>query len=322
MVSISKATRRDMSAEFLGTMVLMLFGLGVNAQVTLGKVSVPLSQGDLGRGVEKITEFQYGDYLSINFGWGVAVMLAVYVAGGVTGAHINPAVTIAMACRRTLPWNRVVPFIAAQMLGAFVASAIVYGVYYEQIQNLEAVAAAESEVSVGVDGTMHQGKSSDKASHHTMATAGIFGTYPRSFSNLDPETISNWTGLLDQIVGTAILLLVICAVGDVRNLAPQSNIGPMVVGALVLMIGLSFGSNCGYAINPARDLSPRLFTYVAGWGSQVFKDPNTLWYLVPVVGPIIGGILGVVTYDQLISRFHEPESEAELGSGDDLEGVQ
>jgi glycerol uptake facilitator protein len=246
----------------------------------------------------------------------------VYVAGGVTGAHINPAVTIAMACRRALPWNRVVPFIAAQMLGAFVASAIVYGVYYEQIQNIEAVEAAGFEVFRGDDGPRHLGKSNDKASHHTMATAGIFGTYPRSFSNLDPETISNWTGLLDQIVGTAILLLVICAVGDGRNLAPQSNIGPMVVGALVLMIGLSFGSNCGYAINPARDLSPRLFTYVAGWGSQVFKDPNTLWYLVPVVGPIIGGILGVVTYDQLISRFHESEPESELGSGNDLDGVQ
>ena len=315
MVNNNKTTLRDMSAEFLGTMVLMLFGLGVNAQVTLGKVTVPLSEGDLGRYVGKITEFQYGDYLSINFGWGVGVMLAVYVAGGVTGAHINPAVTIAMACRRALPWNRVVPFIAAQMLGAFVASAIVYGVYYEQIQNLEAVEAAASGIFAGVDSPGHQGNSSDIVSQYTMATAGIFGTYPRSFSNLDPETISNWTGLLDQIVGTAILLLVICAIGDARNLAPKSNIGPMVVGALVLMIGLSFGSNCGYAINPARDLSPRLFTYMAGWGSQVFKDPNTLWYLVPVVGPIIGGIIGVVTYDQLISRFHESES-------DDLEGVQ
>jgi len=322
MVSKSKAILREMSAEFLGTMVLMLFGLGVNAQVTLGKVSVPLSVGDLGRSVGKITEFQYGDYFSINFGWGVAVMLAVYVAGGVTGAHINPAVTIAMACRRALPWSRVMPFIAAQMLGAFVASAIVYGVYYEQIQNVEAVAAAESEVFSGSDNLGHEVKAVEKASHHTMATAGIFGTYPRSFSNLAPDTISNWTGLLDQIVGTALLLLVICAVGDVRNLAPQSNVGPVVVGALVLMIGLSFGSNCGYAINPARDLSPRIFTYMAGWGSQVFKDPNTLWYLVPVLGPIVGGILGVVTYDQLISRFHEDETESGLGLGDDLQGVQ
>ena len=297
-----RVDKKEFFAEFLGTLVLMVFGLAVNAQVNLG-------------------DQQYGTYLSINLGWGLAVVFGVYVAGGVTGAHINPAVTIAMACRRALPWNRVVPFIAAQMLGAFVASAIVYGVYYEQIQNIEAVEAAGSEVFRGDDGPRQAGKSSDKASHHTMATAGIFGTYPRSFSNLDPETISNWTGLLDQIVGTAILLLVICAVGDGRNLAPQSNIGPMVVGALVLMIGLSFGSNCGYAINPARDLSPRLFTYVAGWGSQVFKDPNTLWYLVPVVGPIIGGILGVVTYDQLISRFHESEPESELGSGDDLEGA-
>ncbi len=248
-------------------------------------------------------------------------MLAVYVAGGVTGAHINPAVTIAMACRRAIPWKSVAPFIAAQMLGAFIASAIVYGVYYEQIQNAEAIEAAWSIAGGGVESPQYQGISSDKASHHTMATAGIFGTYPRSFSSLPPTTISNWTGLLDQIVGTAILLLVICAVGDVRNLAPQSNIGPMVVGALVLMIGLSFGSNCGYAINPARDLSPRLFTYVAGWGSQVFKDPNTLWYLVPVAGPIIGGILGVVTYDQMISRFHESTPEPGLSHGDDLEGV-
>jgi len=307
MLKDRETTLRDMSAEFLGTMVLMLFGLGVNAQVTLGQVSIPLSNEEPGRVVQHITQYQYGDYLTINFGWGVAVMLAVYVAGGITGAHINPAVTIAMAFRKVLAWNRVIPFVTAQMLGAFVASAIVYAVYFEQIQNFEAVAAEATAVAVAEDGSVVPSQDLTSESRHTMATAGMFGTYPRSFRNHNPETVSNWTGLLDQIIGTAVLLLVICAAGDTRNMAPTGNLGPLVVGALVLMIGMSFGSNCGYAINPARDLSPRVFTFLAGWGSQVFKDPNTLWYLVPVVGPVIGGILGVTTYDQLISRFHKPD---------------
>ena len=114
---------KEISAEFLGTLVLMVFGLGVNAQGTVGKATTLV-------GDESLTSFAYGDYLTINFGWGVAVMLGVYVAGGITGAHLNPAVSVAMAFRKKLAWTKVPAYIAAQVIAAIVASGIVYMVYF------------------------------------------------------------------------------------------------------------------------------------------------------------------------------------------------
>lgn len=253
------ASRREINAEFLGTFVLMIFGLGVNAQATLG-------------------DKQFGDWLSINIGWGLAVTLAVYVAGGISGAHINPAVTLAMAVRRRLPWNKVAPYILAQLAGAFVASAVVFFVYYEALHGLA------------------------DADAYSMETAGIFATYPREFAN--GETLSLLGGLVDQIVGTALLLLCIFAVSDTKNVAPQSNLGPFVVGAIVLLIGMTFGYNAGYAINPARDFSPRLFTLFAGWGWDVFRVQDGLWWLVPIVGPCVGAVLGSFVYTLFIEGLH------------------
>ena len=266
--------RREFFSELLGTFVLMLFGLGVNAQVTLG-------------------DSQFGDFFSINVGWGIAVTLGVYAAG-VTGGHLNPAVTIAMFVRGAISSSRVLPYIGAQLLGALLASALVFGVYSEQLGKHEA-ALLGSQASV-------QGEAG-----HLIETAGIWATYPREYKN--GARLSNMTGLIDQVVGTAILLLCVCALTDQRNLAPQSNLAPLLVGSIVLMIGMSFGSNCGYAINPARDFGPRLFTAMAGWGGAVFATPNQLWWLVPIIGPIVGGIVGVLAYDQLITRWHPESSE-------------
>lgn len=261
--------RREFCAEFLGTFVLMTFGLGVNAQVFLGADS-------------------FGTFFNVNLGWGVAVMLGVYTAGRVTGGHLNPAVTIAMFVRGSLGKSQVLPYVAAQMLAAIVASAVVFGVYSEQLAAYEQTL----EIPEGV-------------AHH-VETSGIFATYPRKYKS--GEQISNTTGLIDQVLGTAMLLLCVCAISDDKNMAPASNMGPLVVGSVVLMVGMSFGSNCGYAINPARDLGPRLFTAVAGWGGAVFSTPNGYWWLAPVVGPIVGGIVGVVAYDQLLTRWH-PKDE-------------
>ena len=263
--------RREFFAEFLGTFVLMVFGLGVNAQVFLGDET-------------------FGNFFSVNLGWGVAVMLGVYTAGRITGGHLNPAVTIAMFVRGSLGISKVAPYIAAQFLAAFVASAVVFGVYSEQL------AAYESSLQIP-----------DGVAHH-VETSGIFATYPRKYDN--GVQLSNTTGLIDQVLGTAMLLLCVCAISDDRNLAPRSNLGPLVVGSVVLMVGMSFGSNCGYAINPARDLGPRMFTAVAGWGGAVFSTPNGFWWLAPVVGPIVGGIAGVVAYDQLLTRWR-PQDEAD-----------
>ena len=245
-----------MAAEFLGTFVLIAFGVGVVAQVVL-------SQG------------ANGGYLSINLGWGLAVMFGVLVAGGVSGAHLNPAVTVALAVHRGLPWSKVAPYAMAQVAGAFAASAVVLLTYREAFG--------------AFDGGLRQIAGE-------QGTAGIFATYPQAFLSLTG-------GLLDQIVGTALLVIGVFAIGDTRNVAPPGWTGPVLVGALVVAIGVAFGFNAGYAINPARDFGPRLFTAVAGWGGGVFTA-NGGWWWVPVVGPTIGAVLGGFIYDFCITRLH------------------
>lgn len=287
-----RVDKKEFFAEFLGTLVLMVFGLAVNAQVSLGGQ-------------------EYGTYLSINLGWGLAVVFGVYVAGGITGAHINPAVTLALAVNREFPWSKVLPYMAAQFIGAFVASALIYVVYLEAIDAFEIARAQEIVVEEsGDEAPQVMAVTAENPPPRTMKTAGIWATYPRQFPTR--RWISNWSGFLDQVVGTALLLLCICALTDERNMAPKSNLAPLLIGAVVLMIGMSMGANCAYAINPARDFSPRLFTWLAGWGGQVFRSPNTTWYLIPILGPFLGGIIGVQLYRLLISRWHsEDQSESD-----------
>jgi MIP family channel proteins len=218
----------------------------------------------------------HGGYLSINLAWGLAVTMAVYVAGGVSGAHLNPAVTLAVAVHRGFPWSKVLPFWAAQVAGAFAGASVTFATYREAFdhfdQGLRQVTGAQ-------------------------ATAGIFATYPQPFLSNVPG------GLVDQVVGTALLLLVIFALGDAKNQAPEPRIAPLFVGGLVILIGMTFGYNAGYAINPARDLGPRLFTALAGWGSEVFRAGNSWWW-VPILGPLVGGVLGGFVYDLFITRSH------------------
>lgn len=252
---------REMAAEFLGTFVLIMFGCGSVAQVLL-------------------SDHKNGEYLSINLGWGLGVTLGVYVAGGISGAHLNPAVTLALAVCRRFPWSKLVPYCLAQTAGAFVAAAVVYGTYFEALN--------------AFDGGVRQVLG-------PQGTAGIWATYPQPYLSPAPG------GLIDQVVGTALLLLCIFALNDKRNLAPVPYLAPVLVGAVVLVIGITFGYNCGYAINPARDLGPRLFTYLAGWGSEVFRAGHCWWW-VPIVGPLIGGVVGGGIYDLFITRHHPPES--------------
>lgn len=245
--------RREVLAEFFGTFILITFGVGSNAQFVLGKGN-------------------FGDYQSVNFGWGLAVVMGVYVAGVASGAHINPAVTLAMAVRRGMPWGKVGPYILAQVAGAFVASGLVFLVYHDAL-----MAHAGGVLLVTGEG----------------ATAGMFATYPQDF-------LSTPGGLVDQIAATALLLIVVAAISDPNNSSPAPWFAPIAVGAAVLVIGIAFGFNCGYAINPARDLGPRLFTLIAGWGPEVFTAGNHFWW-IPLAGPSLGGILGVTLYDCFIA---------------------
>jgi MIP family channel proteins len=185
-------------------------------------------------------------------------------------------VTLALAVHRGFPWAKVPYFWAAQVAGAFSGAAVTFLTYREAFTRF--------------DGGVRQVTGA-------QATAGIFATYPQPFLSNVPG------GLVDQVVGTALLLLVIFALGDARNLAPEPKTGPLVVGALVVLIGMCFGYNAGYAINPARDFGPRVFTALAGWGSEVFRAGNGWWW-VPIVGPLLGGVLGGFVYDVFITRRH------------------
>ncbi len=252
---MTRETVREMLSEFLGTLILIVFGTAVVAQVVLS------GQAN-------------GSYLSINLGWGIAVTMGVYVAGGVSGAHLNPAVTVALAVLRGFPWSKVIPYSIAQLAGAFTGALVTFITYREAFDRFD---SGVRQV-VGAQGT-----------------AGIFATYPQPFLSTFPG------GLIDQIVGTALLLLLIFAISDAKNLAPEPKLAPVVVGLVVVLIGMTFGYNAGYAINPARDLGPRLFTAAAGWGSEVFRAGNGWWW-VPIAGPLIGGVLGGLTYDLFVTN--------------------
>ena len=256
-------------AEFLGTLVLIAFGTGVVASAVAA-----LNQS--GRGT---TAFAAGgDWLLVTFGWAAAVALGIYVAGGVSGAHLNPAVTVALAARRGFPWARVLPYAAAQTAGAFCGAAVVYANYADAIRSYERAQGI-------VRGTLA-----------SAATAGIFTTGPA------PYYAGALAGpFIDQVIGTALLVLGVFALTDERNQPPKGNLSPLVVGLLVAAIGMSFGANAGYAINPARDLGPRLLAVAAGWGTAALPGPGGFWW-VPIAAPLVGGVVGAVVYDLCIGR--------------------
>lgn len=255
-----QGTTREAAAEFLGTFILIVFGAGVVAQTVLSAGA-------------------NGSYLAINLGWGLGVMLGVYTAGGVSGAHLNPAVTIALAARRGFSWSKVLPYVVAQTAGAFVASLIVYLTYREAF--------------TAFDGGVRQVLG-------PQGTGGIFATYPQPY-------LSIAGGFVDQVVGTALLMATVLAITDQRNNATPPWLTPIVVGGIVVAIGVAFGFNAGYAINPARDLGPRLFTAVAGWGGAVFTAGGGWWW-VPIAAPCLGAVVGAVSYDVLIANNHPPTS--------------
>ncbi len=284
----------ELVAEAFGTFVLLAFGLGSVAMTVAA-----LNQSE--RGTKAFDAS--GDWLLICFGWGFAVTFAIYIAGGVTGAHLNPAVTLARALRRGFPWAKVPTYWAAQIIGAFLGAALIFWMYHDAIVSLEDA----MKISRG---------SADGA-----ATVGIFVTTPA------PYFATPWGPLLDQIVGTAFLVGCIFSLQDERNAPVKGNLAPLVVGFVVLAIGISFGANAGFAINPARDLGPRLLAGLAGWGSTAlpgdYGDVNGYMW-VPIVGPLLGGVIGAYLYDVLIrtplkARGVEPDPEMIEAGSDAIE---
>ncbi|MCS7025105.1 MAG: aquaporin family protein [Bryobacteraceae bacterium] len=244
----------EVIAEFLGTMVLILFGAGVVAMTLLFGTGVP-------------GEVIKGGYTNVTLAWGLGVVMGIYTAGKVSGAHLNPAVTLALAVFRGFPWQKIVPYVAAQTAGAFFAAALVFLVYRPAFLRFDPL---------------------------LERTAGVFTTFP-AFPDLP------FTGFLDQVIGTALLLFLIFAITDERNQAVGA-LGPVLIGLVVVGIGMSFGALHGYAINPARDFGPRLFTVVAGFKNNGLTD-GTGVFLTPIAGPLIGGLMGAALYDFAVRPY-------------------
>jgi glycerol uptake facilitator protein len=243
---------QSLVAEIVGTMFLILLGNGVVANVVLNR-----------------TKGQNSGWIVITVGWGVAVAMAVYAVGRISGAHLNPAVTVGLASIGSFPWGDVPGYIAAQMVGGFVGAVLVWLMY---LPHWEVTADPGAKLAV-------------------FATA--------------PAIRSPVANVIGEIIGTAALMFGILAIaanaqtlsrpGDVDlSFVFSRGLQPLLVGVLVLGIGLSLGGPTGYAINPARDLAPRLahaILPIAGKGSS---DWEYAW--IPVVGPLIGGALGAGLY--------------------------
>ncbi|GIV98084.1 MAG: aquaporin [Herpetosiphonaceae bacterium] len=243
-------------AELVGTMILILLGDGVVANTVFAP---------------RLGEPGY-NWNTITLGWGFAVVFAVYIAGGITGAHINPAVTVAAMVRRTISVTTGLVYIVGQVIGAFIGAALVHLLYFSSFQDL------------GYRNVFYTGPA-------TAYANAVFNQY------------------YAEIIGTFMLLLGVYAIVDnVRNVGPGANLWPFMVGMLVLSIGLSLGGPTGYAINPARDFGPRLYASLFAGDAEAFASA---YWLVPIIGPLIGGTLGALFYDFLMKPFlplpQEPE---------------
>ncbi|HEX6509011.1 MAG TPA: MIP/aquaporin family protein [Chloroflexota bacterium] len=278
-INVFTGVMGEAMGEFLGTMVLILFGDGCVAGVLLYGVGGVTSNG--------VQTLLWTNWMIIAFGWGIGVMLGVYVAGTLSGAHLNPAVTLAFAAVGRFPWSKVIPYIIAQVAGAFVAAAILWAVYHGAFMAYEAA--------------HHVSK--DPTEFLVFATAkkpfvGMFGAFG------------------DEFLGTALLVGLIFAIVDIRNSPPGSNLAPYIIGFLVVAIGLSFGYNTGYAINPARDFGPRLLAAIVGFNSNIALPGPDNYFWIPIVGPITGGIVGGAIYEYtvhqaLLSKLIPPSGTVE-----------
>jgi glycerol uptake facilitator protein len=232
-------------AELFGTAILIVFGDGVVANVVLQR-----------------TKGNGSGWIVITAGWAVGVTIAVYAVNSISGAHINPAVTIALAATGTFPWASVPMYIAAQIAGGFLGGIIVWAAYLP-----------------------HWKETPDPASKLAVFSTG-------------PAIRSTGPNLLSEIIGTFALVLAILAVLAPGNFVPGSDLargfGPVLVGVIVMAVGLSLGGATGYAINPARDLGPRLAHSILPIPGKGGSDWGYAW--VPVAGPIVGGLLGAFAY--------------------------
>ncbi|HFX4136904.1 TPA: MIP/aquaporin family protein [Streptococcus pyogenes] len=231
--------------ELLGTFILVLLGDGVVSACILNK-----------------TKAQNSGWIAIVLGWGIAVTVAVYISGFMSGAHLNPAVTLAMAAIGSLPWSQVVTYLVAQFLGAMLGALVLYLHYYP----------------------------------HWKETKDA-GTILACFST-GPAIRHTWSNLLGEALGTAVLVITVMAIGPNKVAA---GFGPIIVGFVVMAVGFSLGATTGYAINPARDLGPRIMHALLPIPNKGDSDWSYAW--IPVLGPILGGVSGALIYQVILNMM-------------------
>ncbi|MFB8831872.1 MIP/aquaporin family protein [Azotobacter sp. CWF10] len=254
-------------AEFIGTALLIFFGTGCVAALVVGGASLGLWE--------------------ISLIWGLAVSLAIYVSAGVSGAHLNPAVSIALCLFADFDRRKLPAYILAQLAGAFCAAALVYWLYsnfffaYEQSHQIV------------------------RGSQASLALASVFSTYPNPL-------LSVGQAFTVEMVITAILMAVVMALADDNNGLPRGPLAPLLIGLLVAVIGGSMGPLTGFAMNPARDLGPKLMTFLAGWGDIALTGGREVpYFLVPLTAPLLGACLGAAGYRGLIARHLPSCAESE-----------
>jgi glycerol uptake facilitator protein len=250
--------------EVVGTAVLILLGAGVCAAVTLKK-----------------SKAQNAGWLAIAFGWGFAVMTAAYLAAGVSGAHLNPAVTLGLAVQGGTPWDQVPLYIASELVGAMLGAFLAWIAYYGQFKVHMADLANQPEAPEGPD------DADTAATAKAGPVLGVFST--------GPEIRAPFQNLATEVIGTFVLVIAILTQGLNDDGNGLGTLGVLITALVVVSIGLSLGGPTGYAINPARDLGPRIVHALLPLKGKGRSDWGYAW--VPVVGPLVGGALAGLLYN-------------------------
>ncbi|MFE6828523.1 MIP/aquaporin family protein [Streptomyces sp. NPDC057690] len=251
--------------ETIGTAILILLGGGVCAAVTL-----------------KASKARNAGWLAITFGWGFAVLTAVYTSAPLSGAHLNPAVTLALAIKDD-DWSNVPVYWAGQLLGAAIGATLVWVAYYGQFH----AHLTDTEIVGEPDAEAAKAKSVEAREPAAGPVLGVFST--------GPEVRVVWQNLATEIIGTIVLVLAVLTQGLNDKGNGLGNLGALITALVVVSIGLSLGGPTGYAINPARDLGPRIVHALLPLPNKGGSDWSYAW--IPVVGPLIGGAIAAGIYN-------------------------
>ena len=259
-------------AEFFGTALLIFFGTGCVAALKVAGASFGLWE--------------------ISIIWGVGVSMAIYLTAGVSGAHLNPAVSIALCLFAGFEKAKLPFYIVAQIAGAFCGAALVYTLYSSLFFDYEQTHAMV------------------RGSQASLELASVFSTYPH-------PALSTGQAFLVEVIITAILMAVIMALTDDNNGLPRGPLAPLLIGLLIAVIGSAMGPLTGFAMNPARDFGPKLMTFLAGWGEVTFTGGRDIpYFLVPIFAPIMGASIGAALYRGVFARSL-PNAAADAATTDD-----